>query len=97
VLDFARRAREAGLGVGLGIGGKEIGYPPELYTDLFAEARRQGLRVVAHGGETSGPASIWGALGAERIGHGLRCLDDPALVQALRERHVPLEVSPQSN
>lgn len=100
VLDFALRARDCGLGVGLGIGGKEIGYPPELYADLFAEARRQGLRVVAHGGETSRPASIWGALealGAERIGHGLRCLDDPALVTALRERQVPLEVSPQSN
>jgi len=100
VLEFALRARSTGLVIGLGLGGPEIGYPPELFADVYGEARRQGLRVVAHAGETGGPPSVWGALdvlGAERIGHGVRCLDDPALVEELRARRTPLEVSPTSN
>ena len=69
---------------------------PEDFADTFAEARRQGLRVVAHAGETAGPHSVLGAiksLNAERIGHGVRCLEDPALVSELRARETPLEVS----
>ncbi len=100
VLEFALQARSTGLVIGLGLGGPEIGYPPELFADVYAEARRQGLRVVAHAGETGGPPSVWGALdvlGAERIGHGVRCLDDPTLVEELRARQTPLEVSPTSN
>ncbi|NMC78082.1 MAG: adenosine deaminase [Chloroflexi bacterium] len=100
VLEFALQAKEQGIGVGLGIGGKEVGYPPELYRDIFAEARRQGLHVVAHGGETGGPHNVRGAveaLHAERIGHGISALDDEALVRMLGERQIPIEVSPQSN
>jgi adenosine deaminase len=100
VLDFALRGRERGLVIGLGLGGKEVGHPPEDFADTFAEARRQGLRVVAHAGETAGPASVRGAieaLAAERIGHGIRCLEDPSLVEELRARQTPLEVCPQSN
>jgi len=100
VLEFVLRARDAGLAIGLGLGGVEVGHPPEVFTDVYAEARRQGLRVVAHAGETAGPASVRGAvrsLRAERIGHGVRCLEDPALVAELRERRVPLEVCPTSN
>lgn len=100
VLDFVLRGRATGLVIGLGLGGPEVGFPPELFMDVYAEARRQGLHVVAHAGETGGPASIWGALdalGAERIGHGVRCLEDPGLVAALRDRRIPLEVSPTSN
>jgi adenosine deaminase len=100
VLEFALRGRERGLVLGLGLGGKEVGHPPEHFADTFAEARRQGLRVVAHAGETAGPASVRGAietLAAERIGHGIRCLEDAALVQELRARRTPLEVCPQSN
>jgi adenosine deaminase len=55
---------------------------------------------VPHAGETEGPASIWGALRtlhADRLGHGVRCLEDPALVAELRDRQIPLEVSPTSN
>src|SRR5205085_874021 len=61
---------------------------------------RQGLHVVAHAGETEGAASVRGAIEAlhvERIGHGVRCLEDASLVAQLRESQIPLEVCPQSN
>lgn len=100
VLEFVLKGKERGLFIGLGVGGLEVGYPPELFTETYAEAQQQGLRVVAHAGEAVGAASIWGAvnaLKAERIGHGIRCLDDPNLVEVLRQRQIPLEVSPHSN
>jgi adenosine deaminase len=100
VLEFVVKGKERGLFVGLGVGGLEVGYPPELFTATFAEAHRQGLRLVAHAGEAVGAESIWGAvntLKTERIGHGIRCLDDPKLVEVLRQHQIPLEVSPQSN
>lgn len=100
VLEFVLNGKERGLFIGLGIGGLEVGYPPELFADTYVEAHRQGLRVVAHAGEAVGAESIWGAvntLKAERIGHGIRCLDDPELVELLCQRQTPLEVSPQSN
>ena len=83
-----------------GLGGPEIGVPREPFADAFATARAAGLHSVPHAGETDGPWSIWGAvraLGAERIGHGLRCLEDPELVAHLREARIPLEVCPTSN
>ena len=84
----------------LGLGGPEVGHPPEKFTEAFARARAAGLPAVPHAGETEGPASIWGALrtlDAVRIGHGVRCLEDPALVAELRDRQIPLEVCPTSN
>jgi adenosine deaminase len=86
--------------VALGLGGPEAGNPPERYVDAFRRAQAAGLPSVPHAGETVGPESIWGALralNAVRIGHGVRCLEDPALVAELRERQVPLEVCPTSN
>jgi adenosine deaminase len=100
VLDFATRGRDRGLFLGLGLGGPEAGWPPELFRDTYAEARRRGLRLVAHAGETAGPESVRGAveaLGAERIGHGVRSVEDPAVLALLRERRIPLEVCPTSN
>lgn len=102
VLDFTLQARDeaGGLFIGLGVGGPEVGHPPEDFTETFAEARRQGLRVVAHAGETEGAQSVKGALHAlkaERIGHGVRSLEDSTVVAELRERKTPVEVSPQSN
>jgi adenosine deaminase len=100
VLEFTLAGQKAGVFIGLGLGGLEAGYPPELFVDEFAEARSNGLHVVAHAGEGAGPESIWGAvdlLKAERIGHGIRCLEDPSLVAMLRERQIPLEVCPTSN
>ncbi|HEY9694283.1 MAG TPA: adenosine deaminase [Oculatellaceae cyanobacterium] len=99
-LEFALQGKEKGLFIGLGIGGLETGYPPENYIQVFTKARQQGLRIVAHAGETEGADSIWGAirsLNTERIGHGVRCLEDPLLVEELRISQIPLEVSPQSN
>lgn len=99
-LECALQGQEMGIVVGLGLAGQEDGYPPEAFSDTFAEARRQGLNVVAHAGEAAGAESIWGALHglqAERIGHGIRCLDDAALVEKLRTLQVPIEVAPNSN
>ncbi len=100
VLELVLKGKERGLFIGLGLGGMEVGYPPALFTETFAKARRRGLRVVVHAGEAAGAESIWGAINdlqAERIGHGIRCLEEPKLVEHLRDTKLPLEVSPQSN
>lgn len=92
-------ARAGGV-VALGLGGPEVGFPPELFTEAFDRARAAGLHSNPHAGETVGPESVWGALralGAERIGHGVRAIEDPALVAYLAEHRIPLEVNPTSN
>jgi adenosine deaminase len=84
----------------LGLGGYEVGYPVEKFQAAIALAHQAGVTTVLHAGETAGPASIWSALKlgqAVRIGHGVRCLEDPGLVQHLRDRQIPLEVCPSSN
>jgi adenosine deaminase len=86
--------------VGFGLGGAERDYPPELFVDAFEIARADGLHSVPHAGEVAGPQSVWGALrvlGAERLGHGVRSVEDPALLEHLRDRQIPLEVCPTSN
>ncbi|MEU7895900.1 adenosine deaminase [Nonomuraea sp. NPDC049152] len=86
--------------VGLGLGGVETGFPPELFASSFAKAKANGLASLPHAGETAGAESVWGALRtlkADRIGHGIRCLDDPALVAHLVEHRIPLEVALSSN
>jgi adenosine deaminase len=84
----------------VGLDSAEVGNPPEKFTEVFAAAAALGLRRVAHAGE-EGPASyIWQALnllGAERIDHGIRCLEDPALVSHLAATQTPLTVCPFSN
>ncbi|MBB4919472.1 adenosine deaminase [Streptosporangium saharense] len=88
--------------VGFGIGGIEqqrVKYR-DVYRDAFGAARAAGLRSLPHAGEMTGPETIWEALdgyGAERIGHGIACLDDPRLLAHLRERQIPIEVCPTSN
>ncbi|GAB4440785.1 MAG: adenosine deaminase [Chloroflexi bacterium OHK40] len=99
VLEVARTTRPLGV-VGWSIGGNEIGHPPEPFAPHFAAAREAGLGLMAHAGEVVGPASVWGAveaLGATRLGHGIRAVDDPPLLDALRERGVVLDVCPTSN
>ncbi|NMC54804.1 MAG: adenosine deaminase [Chloroflexi bacterium] len=98
--DWVLQTAGDGLVVALGLGGPEVGYPPERFSDSFRKVLAAGLPSVPHAGETEGPASIWGAintLGARRIGHGVRCLEDARLVEVLRERQIPLEVCPTSN
>ncbi len=99
VADWAIGAMDDGV-TALGLGGPEVGYPPEIFEEGFQRARKAGLPRAPHAGETVGPESIWGALralDADRIGHGVRCLEDPVLVAELRERQIPLEVCPTSN
>lgn len=91
--------RDQGI-IGIGIGGSEAAFPPELFTDVYAEARRLGFHTTVHAGEAAGPASVWGALcalHAERIGHGTRAIEDPALMDYLAEHRVPIEMCPISN
>jgi aminodeoxyfutalosine deaminase len=92
---------EAGLGViGIGLGGDEANFPAALYVDAFAYARASGMHAVAHAGEAAGAQSVRDAvelLHAERIGHGVRAVEDPAVVELLVERQVALEICPTSN
>jgi adenosine deaminase len=86
--------------IGVGIDSSERGRPPELFEAAFARARELGLRAVAHAGEEGPPAYVAGAidvLGAERIDHGVRSLEDPDLVARLRRDAIPLTVCPLSN
>lgn len=97
-LDAALPHRD--LFIGVGLDSSERGHPPEKFARVFARARAAGLHVVAHAGEEGPPAYIEGALdvlGAERIDHGVRCLEDPALVARLAAQAVPLTVCPLSN
>ena len=99
VADWAISGMADGV-IGFGLAGLEVGHPAEKHKEAFDRARAAGLRSVPHAGELVGPESIWKALrllGAERIGHGVRCLEDPDLVQELRDRQIPLEVCPTSN
>jgi adenosine deaminase len=98
-LEYALAGRALGV-VGLGLGGYEVGAPPEPFADVFRRGKAAGLLSVPHAGETAGPESIWGALRAlqaDRIGHGVRAIEDPALVELLRDRKIPLEINPTSN
>jgi aminodeoxyfutalosine deaminase len=85
---------------GVGLGGLEAQYPPEPYADVFRHAKAEGLASVPHAGEVVGPPSVWGALealDADRIRHGIRAVEDPALVRELAARGVVLDVCPISN
>jgi adenosine deaminase len=97
-LEAALPLREHFIGVGLD--SSEQGHPPEKFANVFARCRALGLRVVAHAGEEGPPDYIWQALDvlrAERIDHGVRCLEDAALVARLAAERVPLTVCPLSN
>lgn len=111
VLDHSRRRPPARLRATLalasrypqvaavGLAGEEA-YPAQPFAREFRAAREAGIHLVHHAGESAGPASVREALAvghAERLGHGIRVLDDPVLVAELRDRRLPLEVCPSSN
>lgn len=91
--------RDRGV-VALDLAGDEANFPGNLFVEHFSRARDAGLRVVAHAGEAAGAASVRQAvteLGAERIGHGVRAVEDPAVLDLLGERAIAIESCPTSN
>ena len=85
---------------GVGLDSAELGHPPEKFKHVFDAARRHGFRTVVHAGEEGPPAYIWQAiklLKAERIDHGVRCVEDASLVEYLVKEQIPLTVCPLSN
>jgi adenosine deaminase len=94
-------ARWAGRGVvAFGLHNQELGFPPEPFAEAFRIAREAGLLSAPHGGELAGPEWVAGsldALGADRVQHGIRAIEDPALVERLVERGTVLDVCPTSN
>ncbi len=86
--------------IGVGLDSSEVGHPPSKFVKVFEEARRNGLHIVCHAGEEGPPEYITEALDllhAERIDHGVRCMEDPALVERLAAEQIPLTVCPLSN
>ena len=110
VAECAVRWRDAGV-VGFDIAGPEAGYRPTRHLDAFDHVRRENFHITIHAGESFGLPSIWEALqfcGAERLGHGVRIVDDITvnddgsvvlgrLAAFVRDRRVPLEMCPTSN
>lgn len=96
---LAEVGKEAGI-VGIGMGGSEHAFPPEPFAAAFDRARALGWRTTVHAGEAAGADSIRGALDVlrvDRIGHGLRAEEDPAVLDRLVASRVPLEMCPLSN
>lgn len=92
-------AKEYGI-IGIGIGGSEQDYPPEPFAQVYEQARQLGFRTSAHAGEAAGAESVWGAIRSlriDRIGHGTRAGEDPALLKYLLENKIPVEMCPISN
>jgi adenosine deaminase/aminodeoxyfutalosine deaminase len=98
VAQLASEYRDSGV-VGFGIGGDEAAGPAGWFKDIFESAASSGLAILPHAGETVGPDSVWACvnMGATRIGHGIRAVDDPELLEHLREHHIALDVCITSN
>jgi adenosine deaminase len=99
IVEEATAARGLSL-VGIDLAGDEENYPPAMFMRAVERARQAGLGITVHAGEFTGPTSIWTAihqLGAQRIGHGIRAVEDPELLAYLRETETTLEICPSSN
>ncbi|PKL89466.1 MAG: adenosine deaminase [Ignavibacteriae bacterium HGW-Ignavibacteriae-2] len=86
--------------IGLGLGGNEIDFPAKDFKEVYRKAKSLGFRLTAHAGEAAGPKSVREAvdeLKVERIGHGVRSIEDPVLIDMLRTKQIPLEVCITSN
>lgn len=98
-IDQVLKYRTQGV-IGIGLGGPEHLFPPDLFVDVFSKARQRGLFVTAHAGEALGADSVRCAmdqLHVQRIGHGIRAIEDLSVVRKLTERRIPLEVCVTSN
>jgi adenosine deaminase len=98
-LALALRYRDTGV-VALGLAGDEANHPAERFADIFRRAREEGLPTVPHGGEGAGAASVRACveeLGAHRISHGIRAVEDPTLLRELADREICLDICPTSN
>ncbi|WP_138751446.1 adenosine deaminase [Paenibacillus sinopodophylli] len=99
VVQEAARFYKKGV-VAVDLAGDEASFPAELFLKLFADARKLGLPITIHAGEAGGAENVKVAvakLGAVRIGHGVRMLEDPEVVSLIKERQIPLEMCPLSN
>ena len=86
--------------LGISIGGDEVNFPAQLFTEVFNQARKLNLKTTAHSGEADGSDSVWQtilSLKTNRIGHGLRCHESTDLLKHLRVTQTPLEMCPTSN
>ena len=86
--------------IAVGLDSSELGHPPEKFQQVFAKARAEGFKAVAHAGEEGPPAYVWGALDllkVDRIDHGVRAFEDERLMQRLIQEQIPLTVCPLSN
>jgi len=86
--------------VAFGLGGPEVGNPPQKFQAAFDQVRAAGIPCILHAGETEGPTSIWNAIevaDSKRIGHGVRAIENAKLMKYLRDKQIPLEVCPSSN
>ncbi len=99
ILEKLNEVKDSGV-IGIGIGGSEKSFPPEIFEPVFVKAREFGFHTNAHAGEGAGKESIWGAISVlkvDRIGHGTRAFEDKQLIQLLSEERIPLEMCPASN
>lgn len=97
-IDFFLNHQDSFIGVDLA--GNEAEFPARLFENSFKKAIQKKANITIHAGEASGPESIWEAielLGAKRIGHGIRCVEDPQLMSYLADQEICLEVCPTSN
>ena len=99
IVDLAIASRAKGV-VGVDLAGDEVNYPPRRFAAPFRRARENGLGVTVHAGEAGGASNVRDAvrlLHAQRIGHGVRVVEDSSIVQFIRDQAVTLEVCPTSN
>lgn len=99
ILDLAKKYKDDGI-VGIDLAGDEQNHPPQKFADIFQQAKQHNINITVHAGEAAGANNVKtsvNALGATRIGHGVRAIEDPQVTQLLVEKNITLELCPTSN